>query len=310
MAAMRKSFWDWRQNLGPMRDRTLHLLSRCFFEAYRRVETARLGSLEKRQSSQTATAHIDTSSHPVEISASDGLQMPEEYDRTAEAFSRVAHELKAPLTAIIFSAELLGMLQLLDTSRDSHKEALIQNISDNASKVNRRITDLLDFIKARNGGLELEPRSIEIGPLISQAVSHSVVLFSKKRQSLKLDVPDSLPKVRADGARLQQVLGNLLEHASETSPDDSSITVSARRVGTGVVVEVKDSAPAISEWLKAKLFDPGYCGDGANGGHGFPALGPGLALSKRLVELHQGEIWVSSGGGNGNILAYSVPALE
>ena len=219
----------------------------------------------------------------------------------------IAHELKAPLTAIIFSTELLSILERLDASPDGHKESLIQNIAANARRVNRRISDLVDFMRAQSGDLELEPGSVEIGPVISEVASELLILFNRKGQALRVEVPDGLPKVRADRARLEQVLSNLLENANEMSPDGSNVVVTVREVGKRVVVEVRDSAPAIVEGETGRLFDLSYHGDGKNGRQLFPSLGPGLAISKQLVELHEGEIWVESEVGTGNTFAFSLP---
>jgi len=235
--------------------------------------------------------------------------LPPQDGQPMELVYRIAHELKAPLTAIIYSSELLGILERLDASPDAHKEALIRNIGSNASRVNRRISELLDFLRVRQGDLELQTRPLAIGPVVTEVASHLGGLFDSKGQSLELDLPDSLPPVQADRDRLQRILSNLLENANELSPDNSSITVTARQVGQTIVVEVKDSAPAITEDDTRRLFDLCYTGEGANGRQPLPELGPSLAILKQLVELHHGEIWVESEIGKGNTFAFSLPVL-
>ncbi len=77
-----------------------------------------------------------------------------------------------------------------------------------------------------------------------------------------------------------------------------------------IIVEVEDSAPVVSEEEKKKLFDPYYRGEGADRRERIPGLGLGLAISKKLVELHGGEIWVESKRTKGNTFAFSLPALD
>ena len=225
-----------------------------------------------------------------------------------ELLYRVAHELKAPLTAIVFSSELLSVLELLDANRDNHKETLIENISGNARKLNRRITDLLGFIATQNGGLEIEPQYLEVGPVLMEVASQQLVMFNKKRQTLKLEIPESLPMVRADKSRLEHVVTNLLEHVNESSPEGTTITVAARESLKEVVVEVKDSAPVV-DGVAVGVNPADHAGDGRVTRQPFPVLETGLAISKRLVELQQGEIWLESMS-SGNTFAFTLPMME
>ena len=81
----------------------------------------------------------------------------------------------------------------------------------------------------------------------------------------------------------------------------------AQEVDDKIVVEVKDSAPAISEEEKAKVFDLYYRGEDADRRRRIPGLGLGLAICKKLIELHQGRIWVDGEPGKGNVFAFSLP---
>lgn len=297
--------------MRPLKGWILDLLRGWSLELYQRLDAAaaRQGEARVAEKAPTESAHVPSLALDRAVERDLGESQPQDGQPT-ELLYHIAHEIKAPLTAIIYSSELLGILERLDSSPDTHKEALIQNISSNAWKVNRRVTQVLDFMKARNGDLKLEPQSLEIGPVITDVASQLLVLFSTKGQSLNLEVPDSLPMIRADKARLEQVLSNLLENANELSPDETNVTVTARKVGKRIVVEVRDSGPAITDGNTGKLFDLCHAGDDTNGRQPLPPLDPGLAISKRLVELHHGEIWVESEPGKGNTFAFSLPALN
>jgi len=176
--------------------------------------------------------------------------------------------------------------------------------------MNKRVAELLDLAKMQVGALEFKLEPLEIGAIIDEVVSQLISLFKNKEQSIKLEIPDSLPQMKGDRERIEQVLLNLLSNANKFSPTGSNITLRAREVGNRVAVEVEDSAPAITEEEKGKLFDPYYRGGDADESARIPGLGLGLAISKKLVELHQGSIWVESEPGKGNIFAFSLPTWD
>jgi len=219
----------------------------------------------------------------------------------------VAHELKTPLTAIISSSELLRTE--LSSTTPSQRQKLIRNINRSAWLMDKRVTELLDLAKMQVGSLELKSESLEIGIIIERVTSQLLPLFKNKEQSLKLEILGSLPAVKGDREKLEQILLNLLSNANKFSPAGGNITLRAREVDDRIVVAVKDSAPAITQEEKEKLFDPYYRGGDTDERQRIPGLGLGLAISKKLVELHQGRIWIESEpGGNRNIFAFSLPA--
>jgi len=235
-------------------------------------------------------------------------ELQRQNEQKTEFLHSVAHELKTPLTAIISSIDLLDT-EAMPTSPDQ-KQRLTQNISQSAWRMDKRLSGLLEFAKTQADGLELKLQPVAVGSAIDEVVSEFLILFTNKGQSLKVQVSDALPQVKAERARLHEVLTNLLSNANKYSPRGSSITLRAKEIDNRVVVQVEDSAPAITEEEKANLFTPYYRGEDADKRQRFPGLGLGLAISRQLVELHQGEIWVESEDGKGNTFSFSLPALK
>jgi signal transduction histidine kinase len=234
-------------------------------------------------------------------------QLEKENELKTEFLHSVAHELKTPLTAILSSSELLSE----EASIDPHfRKRLSDNIRKSADRMDKRVSELLDLARMQIGELSITPTPLEIGPLITESALQLNILFTNKRQTLALEIPSSLPKVNADKGRLEQILSNLLSNANKFSPAGSKIVLRARKADGKVIIEVEDSAPAVTEEEKGKLFNPYYRGDDADKRQRFPGLGLGLAISRRLVELHQGEIWVETKPVEGNIFAFSLPALD
>ncbi len=234
-------------------------------------------------------------------------ELQRQNEQKTEFLHQVAHELKTPLTAIISSSELLG--EELSAPEASPTQRLIRNITHSSWSMDRRVSELLDFARMQTGTFTLKVRDLEVRPIVEQTASVLEVLFKNKDQSLKLEIPDSLPLMRADRDRFEQVLINLLSNANKFSPAGTDIVLRARADNNYLIVEVEDSAPTIGDREKAKLFEPYYRGEDADKRQRLPGLGLGLAISKHLVELHNGEMWVRSKPGKGNTFAFSIPAV-
>ncbi len=226
-------------------------------------------------------------------------------EQKTEFLHSVAHELKTPLTAIISSSELIGTE--ISSTTLSQRQRLARNISRSAWLMEKRVAELLDLAKMQLGDLQLKLEPLEIGVIIEEVASQLLPLFKNKEQSLKLEIPDCLSPVKADREKIEQVLLNLLSNANKFSPTGGNITLRAKEVDDRIVVEVKDSAPVITEEEKEKLFESYYRGGDADERARIPGLGLGLAISKKLVELHQGKIWVESEPGKGNSFIFSIP---
>ncbi len=228
-------------------------------------------------------------------------------EQKTEFLHTVAHDLKTPLTAIISSSEILSE----DSSKSNEfRERLISNIRESAESMNRRVAELLNQAQIKIGEIGVELAPLETGRVISEVAAQLEILFGTKEQTLRLEIPDSLSSVNVDRAKLEQVLLNLLSNANKFSPKGSDIVLRAREVDKKIIVEVEDSAPLVPEREKERIFDPYYRSEDAGKRKRFLGLGLGLTISKKLVELHGGEIWVGSKSGKGNTFAFSLPVLD
>jgi len=223
--------------------------------------------------------------------------------RKTEFLHSVAHELKTPLTAILSSSELLTGNLPIDPKL---RKRLAINVQKSARSMNRRVVELLDLARIQIGQLDIKLKPLEIAEVISEVTEQLDIIFASKEQTLTLEIPSSLPKVNADREKLEQVLFNLLSNANKFSPTGSNVTLTVRKVGSKVIIEVEDSALPINENEKNKIFDPYYRSEDSMKRERSPGLGLGLSVSKRILELHQGEIWVETKAGKGNVFAFSL----
>lgn len=227
-------------------------------------------------------------------------QLEEEIQKRVEFTRALIHELRTPITPVLAATELL-----LDEIKDERSLRLVQSIDRSASNLNRRIDELIDLIRGETDMLRLNLTSVDVVSLLRD-ISHDVMPVAlRDGYSLIVDLPSSNPVVSADKDRLQQVVMNLLNNAFKFTPAGGEITLKAREEGANLIVEVQDNGPGISKADQKRLFIPYH--QRVEDRERLGGLGLGLAISKTLVELHGGRIWVKSEKGKGSTFGFSLP---
>ena len=232
----------------------------------------------------------------------------EELERMrAEFLGIVSHELRTPLISIKGStATVLGASPPPDPAEMLQ---FFRVIDDQADRMRGLIGELLDHGRIVTGTLSVSTGPEEVTSLVDQA--RSTFVSGTGRHTLAIDLPEDLPRVLADRARIVQVLGNLLSNAAKYSPVESTIRIDAARDGTHVVITVTDTGRGVPPDQLPRLFRKYVPPVG--GGRESVASGAGLGLSicKGLVEAHGGRIWAESGGvGRGTRFSFTVPVAE
>lgn len=227
-------------------------------------------------------------------------ELEEEAQRRIEFTRALVHELKTPLTPVLSSSELL-----YSELREEPWMSIAENIHRGATNLSNRIDELLDLARVEIGILKVNRKAVDVLPLLHRIGKDMKVVALAAGQSLRVTLPDSLPRVWADTDRLRQVVQNLLINASKFTPDGGKITLRAKERDGSLVVEVQDNGPGIPEEDQKRLFQPynRHLGDREY----LSGLGLGLALCKYLVGLHDGEIWLNSRVGKGSIFGFSIP---
>ena len=230
-------------------------------------------------------------------------QLRRELERRIEFTRALVHELKTPLTSVLLSSEILT-----HNLPEGPLSRLATTIYQGASNLNERIDELLDLARGEQGMLKLKLSLVDPLQMLRALADEFAVIISSRGQTLILDLPPSLPKLWADAHRLRQVVLNLLSNASKFTPEEGRITLKARDEETRLVIEVQDTGPGIAKEEQERLFEPYHRLESDR--ERFSGLGLGLALSKRLVELHGGKIWVESEPGKGSKFSFSLPLQE
>jgi len=223
-----------------------------------------------------------------------------EIKRRGQFTRALVHELRTPLTPIRVSTSLL----MQELQREDLLP-LVRNINSGVHTLQQRVDELLDLAKGELGLLELDRRDMDPLQFLQSVVEEEAPVASSRGQVLNMELPSSLLPVWADESRLHQVVLNLLDNAFKYTPTGGRITLRAREEKDVLIVEVQDTGPGIPVEEQQRLFEPHYRVE-PRGQH-VGGLGLGLALSKTIVELHGGRIWVRNETGGGSTFGFSVP---
>jgi signal transduction histidine kinase len=214
----------------------------------------------------------------------------------------VSYELRSPLTTIIGFAHLLTDPT---TGPLMPKQAEYLNyITASTSALLALISNILDLATIDAGAMTLELGPVDIRKTIEAAAEGIQDRLATDRIALKVEADSAIGEFTGDGNRVKQVLYNLLANAVGFSPQDTAITISARRTEHNVVFAVTDSGPGISPEVKDKVFD--WFESHSNGSR-HRGAGLGLSLVRSFVELHGGKVRVDSIVGRGTTVTCDFP---
>jgi signal transduction histidine kinase len=223
--------------------------------------------------------------------------------RKDDFLAMLAHELRNPLAPIVAAAQ--WMAQPAADLDEMRKCSAI--IARQARHLSGLIDDLLDVSRVNRGHIEIERVRVDLGDLLKQALEQSHPLFNAMHHAVRLELSSQALMVRGDAKRIVQILSNLLTNAAKYTPAGGWVGVSTRLQGDWVEIEVTDEGIGMSQETLATAFDlftqADRSVDRQQGG-----LGIGLALVKRLVQLHGGQVWAASPGlGLGSTFTVRLP---
>jgi PAS domain S-box-containing protein len=215
-----------------------------------------------------------------------------EADRHKDEFlATLAHELRNPLAPIRNAIHLLGAIGPPDDRLQRLKEMIERQVAHMV----RLVDDLLEVSRITQGKIELRRTRLPLARIIQNAIETSAPFIEAGRHQLTLAVPDETLTVTGDLVRLSQVVTNLLVNAAKFTPENGHIWLSIEREGDQAVVRVRDSGVGIPPAMLPKVFELfTQAKESARRSQG--GLGIGLALVRRLVELHEGTVEARSDG--------------
>jgi signal transduction histidine kinase len=221
--------------------------------------------------------------------------------------SHVSHELRTPLTCIHQYVTLLldGLAGPMAPDQTDYLKTVLKSVN----QLHAMIRDLLEATRAESGKLRLEPRCIDIGELIQQAIAMMRPTAAEKHVGLEVGLDQNIPLVYADPDRTLEVLINLIDNGIKFTPRDGSVVVKASRVETdptSVYLSVSDSGRGIPAESLPQVFERLYQDPDAVDGNR-TGLGLGLYIAKQIVTLQGGRMWVASQPGSGSTFSFTLP---
>ena len=221
-----------------------------------------------------------------------------ETERTRAALlSSVSHDLRTPLTVITGAAGALrDGWQTMDAAT---RVGLLDTAANEAERLNRLVTNLLEMTKLESGALTVRK---EWQPL-DEPVGAALTRLQASGQRVMVDIPADLPPVPIDGVLIEQAVFNLLDNALRYSQDPSPVDLRARRTGGAIEVSVLDRGQGIAPGDEGRIFDKFYRGaqtdrDGS---------GLGLAICRGIIAAHGGKIWAERRDGGGTAVRFVLP---
>jgi signal transduction histidine kinase len=221
----------------------------------------------------------------------------------SEFLANMSHELRTPLNAILGFSQVLRERMFGDVNEKQTE--YLDDILSSGNHLLSLINDVLDLAKVEAGQVELE-----VAPFsLRDALERGVVLVRERATEdgvrVEVSADPEVDVVEGDERRIRQVIFNLLSNAVKFTPEGGSVSVSSAQLNGEVHVSVADTGPGIARQDQARIFEEFQQTDvGATAREG---TGLGLALSKRLVELHGGRIWVDSELGKGSTFVFTLP---
>ena len=249
---------------------------------------------ERTRELETALSELDEKSHELETTSR----------HKSEFLANMSHELRTPLNAILGFSQVLRE-RLFGEVNEKQKEYL-DDILSSGNHLLSLINDVLDLSKVEAGQIELEVAQFSMQDALERGVVMVRGRATNDGVSIALAPYSGVDLVEGDERRISQVIFNLLSNAVKFTPAGGTVDVRAGQVDGEVRVAVADTGPGVAPEDHKRIFEEFQ--QTAAGVEQREGTGLGLALSKRLIELHGGRIWVDSELGKGSTFVFALPA--
>jgi signal transduction histidine kinase len=289
-------------------NRTLARANRQLAEANVTLQAEKTRELERLNATlQRANAELERTNRSLQNEVTERARAEralQEADRNKDEFlAMLAHELRNPL------APILNALQLMRMKPPERQLQWAQDvIQRQLASLTRLVDDLIDVSRITRGKITLTREPLEVATLITRAVETIQPLIQERDHQLHLQVPQEPLRVNGDPTRLTQALGNVLGNAAKYTDRGGRIDLHCLRQGADVEIRVRDNGIGISAELLPRIFDLFMQLDRSD--HSTSGLGIGLALVRRLVEMHGGSVTaLSAGMGAGSEFVIRLPVF-
>jgi signal transduction histidine kinase len=273
-----------------MRDQTL---------AFGRMDAEEMQSMEK----EILSLNRDLNNLTRELHKKN-VQLKKLNEEKNRFLGMAAHDLRKPIGLILAYAEFLieetdGLLS------DEHMEFL-DTIYKRCHLMKGLVDDFLDISAIEAGKLELDLQWVNILTVLEQSLALNHLQAEKKGVNLEVQTEEKIPALFIDAPKIEQVITNLISNAIEHSEPEAEILVDLAFDQKNIVFSVRDSGPGIASHEMDRLFQPFAKASSKKSG-GAKSTGLGLMISRKIIEAHNGDIWVDSQLGSGTLISFYLP---
>ena len=225
--------------------------------------------------------------------------------RKNEFLAILGHELRNPIMA------LNSGFRLLSRTEDSERQSSIMKLMQVQSQhLARLVEDLLDVARIDQGKISIKQERVSLESVVNSAVFIATPKIEAGKHTLTVDMPDGPVWLAGDFTRLSQIASNLLTNAAKYTPANGKVALSSKIHGDHVCISVQDNGVGIPETIRERIFDL-FAQENGPDDRAREGLGIGLALVKKLVEMHDGTIEVASeGAGKGSCFTVRLPIMD
>ena len=221
----------------------------------------------------------------------------------SEFLASMSHELRTPLNAVIGFSEVL--IDRMFGELNERQDEYVRDIWNSGRHLLELLNEILDLSKVEAGQMVLEPSTFRVEQALEYVVSMVRERAAQHSISVNVGIGDAVETLDADELRFKQVLLNLLSNAVKFTPDGGSVQVSAERAGDELVVTVADTGIGVPPEDRERIFESFQ--QGGRGVTREEGTGLGLTLTRRIIELFDGRLWLESEVGVGSTFGFAVP---
>jgi signal transduction histidine kinase/ActR/RegA family two-component response regulator len=221
----------------------------------------------------------------------------------SEFLASMSHELRTPLNAVLGFSEVL--LERMFGDINEKQEDYLRDIHSSGKHLLELLNEILDLSKVEAGQMELEFTQVDVPALLEHAASMLRERAAAHSVDLRVEVGSEVGMVEVDELRFKQVVLNLVSNAVKFTPDGGRVVLRARQVGDELQVSVEDTGVGIPEADRERIFESFQ--QGGRGASREEGTGLGLTLSRRIVELLGGRMWLESEVGQGSTFGFALP---
>jgi signal transduction histidine kinase len=239
--------------------------------------------------------------HWAEFTDLQARRLSRAYDR---AMALIAHDLRTPISLVASTNAMLTSGEI--TPQEYVDSGFPEILDQSCDTMMHLIDDILDIGRLTQGAVRLEKRVVDVADLVERVARAFVPAAQGKSIDLRISTGGALPRITADPIRLEQVLNNLVSNALKYSPEGSKVVIGAKTNHSRVVIWVSDNGPGIAPDELGRLFKE-FGRTSNRPTKGEKSVGLGLAITRRLVEAHGGDIGVESKPGLGTTFTVTLP---